>query len=274
MARNELLERVRRAGAGAGARAGGLVVALACALSIAASAADASTLHFEIANANGINSFSGYNYICLDCTSQQYAAMVLPPGFAKRNDRILIPASVGGLPDTPPPGVPVSLDLVPDLPGDDFLYCCEVVNGSFLGADIASGVLFNTALVRRSNVFTFAAGEVLHEVIDDLGNHYALFLFDLALSQTFDLSQVGALSGFALPAGWSHASRVLSSPLVMGSDPDGLVRNFGHVAIGVGVLAAWQRYPVPEPATDLLLGSGLWGLAAARRRSGRAQGGR
>jgi hypothetical protein len=246
-----------------------LLVAAACALVVNVRAADASGLHFEIANANGVNQFSGYNYLCPDCTIEQYAAMVLPAGYAKRNTRILLPSTTGGFPATPPPGVPMALDFVPGIAGDDFFFCCEVLNGSFLGFDTEAGVIFTTALVKRSNLFTYATGEVVHDVIDTLGNHYALFLIDLALAETLDVGQLDSLAGLALPAGWSYESRVLTAPLEVGTNEDGLADNFGQVALGVGVLTAWQRYEVvPEPTTLLLLAGGLMGLGVARRTRG------
>lgn len=246
------------------------ILALAAALCIGLAAdARASSLHFEIANANGINAFSSYNYICTDCTQAQYDAMVLPPGFAKRNTRILVPETAGGLPGTPPDGVPAALDLVPDLPGDDFLYCCEVLEGAIVGVDAGAGVLFNTARVRRDNVFIWAAGSVVHELVDPEGARYAMFLIDQALAGTLDLGTPGALSGLPLPPGWSYESRVLAAPLQL-SAPDGVVDNFGHVAVGVGVLTAFQRYEVPEPGTLSLLSAGLALLAGRRRRAARS----
>ena len=244
-----------------------LVLAAVCALVVPVRAADASGLHFEIANPNGVNQFSGYNYLCPDCTIEQYAAMLLPAGYAKRNTRILLPSTTGGFPATPPPGIPMALDFVPGIPGNDFFFCCEVLNGSVLGFDIASGVIFNTALVKRSNVFTYAAGMVVHDVIDPLGNRYALFLIDRVLAETLDVGQLGSLAGLALPAGWTYESRVLAAPLEIGTE-GGVADNFGQVALGAGVLTAWQRYAVPEPATLLLVAGGLLGLGVARRNCG------
>ena len=246
-----------------------IALAFPCIFAIAASEAGASTLHFEIAQANGVNQFSGYNYVCLDCTIEQYAAMVLPAGYAKRNTRILLPTSTGGLPATPPAGIPIALDLVPDIAGDDFLFCCEVLNGSFLGLN--AGILLSTAVVKRSNVFTYAAGDVVHDVIDTLGNRYALFLIDLALAATHAPGELDSLADLPLPAGWTYESRVLAEPLFVGTGETGIASNFGQVALGSGVLTAWQLYVVPEPGTVLLLASGLLGIGVAgRRRSGAA----
>jgi hypothetical protein len=154
---------------------------------------------------------------------------------------------------------------VPEIPGDDFFFCCEVLDGAFLGIDL-SGVVFTTALVKRSNVFTYAAGDVVHDVIDPLGNRYALFLIDLALAGTHDVGELGALAGLPLLPGWVYESRVLTAPLELTSDDAGLTSNFGQVQLGQGVLTAWQLYVVPEPGTLLLVAGGVAGLGAAGRR--------
>lgn len=242
-----------------------LVVGLAgtCAFAIAVRDADASTLHFEIAQPNGVNQFSGYNYLCPDCTIESYAAMVLPTGYAKRNTRLLLPTSTGGFPATPPPGISMALDFVPSIPGDDFFFCCEIVNGSFLGLN--AGVLLTTALVKRTNVFTYAAGDVVHDVIDTLGNRYALFLIDIALAETHDPAELDSLADLPLPPDWSYESRVLTEPLEVGTGESGLSSNFGQVALGAGVMTAWQFYVVPEPDTVLLLAGGLVGIGLAGR---------
>jgi hypothetical protein len=240
-----------------------LSLAAAWLLTVAASSAGASTLHFEIAYATGVNQFTSYNYVCMDCSIEQYENLALPAGYAIRYTRLLLPVTAGGFPATPPAGVPVGLDLVPELPGDDFFFCCEVLGGSFLGLD--AGVLFTTAVVKRSNVFTYAAGDVLHELIDTLGNRYALFLIDLALADTHDVDELDSLADLPLPPGWSYESHVLNAPLEVGTN-GGVADNFGQVALGSGVLTAWQLYAVPEPGTVLLVAAGLVGLGVTGRK--------
>lgn len=265
MAGNVLLE--RKAGTVGRARvlASGLVVAAACALGSAARDAAALSLHFEIANPNGANTFASYNYICEDCTVEQYASMVLPAGYNKRNVRWLVPTTTGGFPATPPAGVAASLDLVPDIPGDDFFFCCEVLSGAFLGFDSGSGAIFSTVTVKRSNVFHYAAGSVMHDAIDPLGNRYGLFLIDVDLAETYDVGQLDGLAGVALPAGWTYESRVLDAPLALTADA-GLTYNFGAAQLGGIVLTAWQRYELPEPGAPALAAAGaLAALRLARR---------
>ncbi len=240
-----------------------LALMAGCALVAPVRDAGASSLHFEIAHATGGNLFTSYNYLCLDCTTEQYQSLALPAGYAIRNVRLLLPTTAGGFPATPPAGVPAALDLVPGISGDDFYFCCEVVDGAFIGID--AGVVFTTVLVKRSNVFTYAAGDVVHDVIDTLGNRYALFLIDLALSETHDVGELDSLADLPLPPGWSYESRILGAPLEVVSDADGLTSNFGQVALGSGVLTAWQLYVVPEPGTFLLVAGGLVGLGASGR---------
>ena len=126
-------------------------------------------------------------------------------------------------------------------------------------------VVFTTAQVKRSNVFTYAAGDVLHDLIDPLGNRYALFLIDLALAETHDVTETDSLYDLPLPPGWAYESRVLTTPLEVASD-EGITNNFGQVALGSGVLTAWQFYVVPEPWTLLLVAGGFAALGAGRRR--------
>jgi hypothetical protein len=126
--------------------------------------------------------------------------------------------------------------------------------------------------VKRSNVFHYAAGSVMHDAIDPLGNRYGLFLIDVDLAETYDVGQLDGLAGVALPAGWTYESRVLDAPLALTADA-GLTHNFGAAQLGGIVLTAWQRYELPEPAAPALaaagglaaLGLGRRGRRAARR---------
>jgi hypothetical protein len=249
----------------------GLVFAAACALGAAARDAGALSLHFEIANPNGANTFASYNYICEDCTVEQYTSMVLPAGYNKRNVRYLVPTTTGGFPATPPAGVAASLDFVLDIPGDDFFFCCEVLSGAFLGFDSGTGTIFSTVTVKRSNVFHYAAGSVMHDAIDPLGNRYGLFLIDVDLAETYDVEQLDGLAGIALPTGWTYESRVLDAPLALRSD-GGLTYNVGSAQLGGTVFTAWQRYELSEPgAVGLAAAGGLaaLGLGGRGRRAAR-----
>jgi hypothetical protein len=245
-------------GCGRRAVAAGLA-ALVAAVGLAASDAGALGFNFEIREPTGANSFAGHTYLCTTCTLEQFEAVVVPAGYDKRNPRYFLPSSATQEPLTPPPGVAASLDFVAEIPGDDFFYVAEILNGSFLGFDAGLGAVLALAQVQRSNVFTYDAGEVVHEVVDGIGNHYVLFLFDVYLAESYDLGQVGSLASFGLPAGWTYESRVLASPLVI--DTGGVADVFSHTSLGAGVLAAWQLYEVPEAGAPLAIAAALGGLA-------------
>lgn len=130
--------------------------------------------------------------------------------------------------------------------------------------DSETGIFFNSATVKRDNVFHYAAVDVVHEWIDPQGSRHIRFLIDVGLAETYDVSQLGALAELPRAPGWSYESRVLAAPLEVGVE-DGVAVNVGQAQLGVGVLTAWQRYAVPEPATLLRFAGGLAALGAARR---------
>ena len=99
-----------------------------------------------------------------------------------------------------------------------------------------------------------------HIATDTDGNDHLLFSYALELIDEADPSMVGALADLPFPTGWSYSSRVLDADLEIASG--GLATVFAQ-----GQLATWQRFvPIPEPGTLLLVGMGLAGVGAVRRR--------
>jgi hypothetical protein len=232
-------------------------LSLSLLLAAAAAPAGATTLLFESREiTTDAPPFSRNVYRCPTCSVADWDDVVLPgANWEKASPKLFLPDAVAVLP-TPPAGVPATLDLIPTLPGDDHEFVARVLDGTLLQLDPTFGFL-GLAHVERDTVFTYAAGEVIHEVTDDAGQRYVLFSFDLDASQTWDVTQVDGIAGYlSLPAGWSYSSRVASHDESYAS---------GGVAtvFAMGGMASFQL--VPEPATGLLVMGGMALLARRRR---------
>lgn len=236
-------------------RASTLVLSLA--MAAAAAPAGATSLLFESREiTTDAPPFSRNVYRCPACTVADWDDVVLPgANWEKASPKLFLPdASV--VPPTPPASVPASLDLIPSLPGDDHEFVARLLDGTLLQIDPTFGFLA-LAHVERDTVFTYAAGQVVHEVTDTAGQRYILFSFDLDASQTWDVTQLDGIAGYlSLPSGWSYSSRVTTHDESYAS---------GGVAtvFAMGGMASFQL--VPEPATGLLVMGGMALLARRRR---------
>lgn len=249
-----IIDRSRRAVAGM------LGVAALWALA-GASGAAAMGLNLEVRQLTAQGFPFGRNvYLCPTCSLADFASVQLPAptGWEQDVPKWRIPDATAVIP-TPPAGVPASLDLVAGLPGDEFVYVARVLGGTLLGSGATLGALA-LADVERDTVFTYHAGDVVHEVFDTEGRAHVLFTIATDLLATYDLSQEGSLAGLVeLPNGWSYASRTLNEDFVVASG------GLAHV-FSMGGVASWQRVSVPEPGPLPLLAAGFAVASGARRR--------
>jgi hypothetical protein len=230
---------------------------------LAAAPAAAQEYVLEVRELTGENFFARHVYLCAECTPEQFAGVVPPPGFEKAPAKLFMPAEGTGTPAVPPPGVPAALDLTLDVPGAEFDYIARVLDGALLGFAPGIGPLA-TAQVERFIQFRYAAGDVVHELTDTSGDRWILFSFALELLPSYDVDALGGLAGLPVPAGWTYSSRVLDEELVI--DSGGLATIFAQ-----GLYNSYQRYtPVPEAGTLALLAPALAGLALRARRAGGA----
>lgn len=216
----------------------------------------------EVQQPTGENPFTRHVYVCGTCGLDQFADVAAPPGFVKAQSKLFLADASSAVFPTAPPGVAQSLDLVLDIPGDDFGYIARVTGGELLGIVPGFGPLA-TSSVERQVRFRYDAGGVVHELADPDGFRWILFAFDLQLMDDFDVEQIGSLATLPIPAGWSYESRVLEQDLFI--DSQGLAR-----VLAQGQLNNWQRYDpaqVPEPATAALHGAALATLALVGCRS-------
>ena len=202
-------------------------------------------------------------YKCLSCTEEQYFNTPLPGSNWERNStvgnpRFLMADSGVNTPPVAPPGTPTSLDLVPEIEGDDYTLIARVLSASLLGFG-QQGIMVNPQ-VARGTTLTFNEGTVIHKVARPDGVEFVLFSMSEVPMATFDPFVVNGLAGMSVPFGWSYSSERLTTELVIGT-PGGIANLFA-----VGDHWAFQEIvPVPEPSTALLLGLGLLGLARQRR---------
>ena len=162
------------------------------------------------------NIFSNLAYECNECTFEQFDALTLPRGWRKSPKQIILP--VGELlSHLSFEGVSSTLDLIPEIPGDEFQLIAKglegkIVNISFNGIMIKSKVMRNTVL-------RYPAGRRVHELTDKDGNIYVLFAYEVK-SVNFDRSffeKDDVLSNYPHPKGWLYSSRIIDEDLILNS---------------------------------------------------------
>lgn len=226
-------------------------------LATSASAMPVNNPNLELHERTGENPFARNIYIC-DCTLEEYLAVPLPGPNWKKNttatsQRTLIADEFTNVSPAPPTGTPATLDLIPEIPGPDHRFIARAMSGSVLGVG-AQGA-FLSVQVQRGFTWIFHAGSIVHTVTDPSGTEFVLFSMDGAAMATYDPSLLGGLSGLDQPVGWSYASEILASELVVVT-PSGVANLY---ASGNNI-ALWQELVVPEPVPALSpTGLGLLG---------------
>ncbi len=246
-------------------------------------------------------------YSCTLCTFEQYLAAPLPgPNWDRNasegNPRVFLPDAGTNVPPMAPPGTAMSLDLVPEIEGDDHFLIARVLGATFLGFG-AQGIMANVQ-VARGTTMTFSAGRVIHTLTSTDGVEYVLFSMSEIPMATFDPFVLNGLAGISVPTGWTYSSEVTFEDLVVGT-PSGIANVFSvpdywtwqeivivpviavdidikpgsdtnpiqpqhSNLIPVAILSTddwtWQEIViVPEPSTGLLVGLGLVVLTGRRR---------
>ena len=223
--------------------------------------ADATGYQLEVQQRTGENFFARNVYICGACTPEQFATVTVPSGFERSAAKLFLPEATEYAGAPPGPGAVPSLDLLVDIPGDEFRYVAHVSSATVLSIVPGYGVLA-AADVERFIRFRFSAGSVVHELTDPDGYSWILFAFGLDGLAGHDLEQLDSLADLPIPTFWTYSSRVLDRDLVL--DSEGLAR-----VLSQGGQNNWQRYDptlVPEPGTCVLVAAGVAGLALRRGR--------
>lgn len=175
------------------------------------------------------------------------------------NNRLFLPDFGTDIPPEAPPGVATSLDLLPEIEGDEYQLTAQVLSASFLGLGTQGPIAI--AEVARGTTMRWDAGSLIHRVRSPAGTEFVLLSISEIHTGIFDPFVLNGLAAMSLPPGWAYESEVLATDFTIGT-PTGIASVYS-----VPNYWAWQEViPVPEPSTGVLLGLGLAGLASGRRR--------
>ena len=171
----------------------------------------------KVLKRTGENLFSNIAYECNECTFKQFEDLTLPRGWRKSPTQIILPD--GELLNSLSfEGISGSLDLIPEVSGDEFKLIAKTLEGNIVDISF-SGIMVETK-VMRNTILRYPAGSRVHELIDEDGNIYVLFAYEVD-SADFDRSffeKIDVLSNYPHPKGWSYLSRILNEDLILNSN--------------------------------------------------------
>ena len=178
----------------------------------------------ELHQPTGENAFARNIYVCAGCSPAQLEAFEAPRGWEKVAPKRYMTDSheLRKFPNVR--GAARDLDLVPAVPGKEHHLVGRVIEGELL--DLRNRVF--RLKVRRSTHFEFNAGREVHELIDERGARYILFVVGLDFEER-------EIEGLPFPRGWTYRHRKLKEALSVDSKEETSIVAFGQQA-------TWQRY--------------------------------
>jgi hypothetical protein len=200
-----------------------------------------SSFTLKLLKNTGESPFANLAYECDECSFEQHAAIVPPPGWSKAPRQVILPP--GELRSTPCfEGVPSTVDFVPEIPGNEFKLIAKGLTGRILEAG-ENGLMILSDIM-RDTIFRFPLGSRIHELTDPEGNVFVLFGYEVE-SMDFtspDFEDADALVDYPRPAGWTYSTRILDKDLVMESS--GVVSILSIRAEAAA--STWEQYPTPS----------------------------
>ena len=171
----------------------------------------------KMMQATGENPFAALGYECQECTWEQIAAIVPPPGWTKGPTQVLIPT--GEMRSRPSfEGVPDAVDFVPEIPGPEYRLIVKNVDARIIEIG-AMGVVVE-AQVMRDTLLRFPPTALVHELTDPDGNVFVLFVHGIDPNDPYRVNYLeqDSLSYFTPPEGWTYSNRVLTEELLLDAD--------------------------------------------------------
>ena len=181
------------------------------------------------------NPFAQLAYQCRGCSFEQFAALEPPEEWSKGPTQVVLPT--GELRSNPSfDGVPSTLDLIPEIPGEEFELIAKTLSGSIV--EMGENGLIAMVEVMRDTLFRYPAGSRVHELTDPDENIFILFVYEVD-SEDFDTSYFeaeDALTDHPVPEGWTYSTRILNEDLIMDSNGIATV-----LAFRADISSAWQK---------------------------------
>ena len=168
----------------------------------------------KMMKSTGENGFASLAYECPSCTFEQHKSIVPPEGWQKGPTQVsaFSRATLRSYPSFE--GVPDAVDFLPEVPGAEYQLIAKNLSATMLGS--GPGGLLVKAKVQRDTLFVYDAGSRIHEVTspEERSSRFA-YGVDPDNLVIPDFQDPDALGDLKLPEGWSYASRVLDTELLL-----------------------------------------------------------